>query len=69
MRPTGVPLSHYEVSAWIRGVDGVAALQSLTLVRDRSVVDEIRVPAHGLPRLVLQAGDITVRQSTSGSAA
>ena len=69
VRPTGVPLSHYEVSAWIRGVDGVAALQSLTLVRDRSVVDEIRVPAHGLPRLVLQAGDITVRQSTSGSAA
>lgn len=63
VRPTGVPLSRYEVGAWIRGVDGVADVQALDLVRDRTVVDDIVVRSHALPRLDLEPGDITVLQS------
>lgn len=60
-RAFGLPVTTVDVTAWLRRLDGVAAVLSLKL-RDAAgkVVPSIALPAHGLPRLEPAAVTITV---------
>lgn len=62
-RKPGVPVTHRDVTAWLRGVDGVKRVAELRLIRaDGQEVEEIRVPRGGLPRLDLSSGNVEVRR-------
>ena len=51
----------HDLSAWLRKIDGVSAVTTLTLRDGRGKsVDAIALPPHGLPRLDPNAGQSAV---------
>jgi hypothetical protein len=69
-REPGVPLSRRDLVAWIRLVDGVSRVPSLTLIgASGRPVEEITVTASGLPRNVASRNSITVSRAGQGSRA
>ena len=62
-RKPGVPVTRRDVTAWLRGVDGVQRVAELRLIRaDGQPGDDINVRRGGLPRLDLSRGNIEVRR-------
>jgi predicted phage baseplate assembly protein len=68
VRAPGVGLTVRDVTAWILKVPGVNDVKSLVLTVGRQPVDEVKVPADGLPRLDIGASVIEVGRPTSGGA-
>jgi hypothetical protein len=68
-RTPGVPVTHRDVAAWIRGVDDVLRIVSLEL-RDRAgrPLKTITVTADGLPRWTSTNSSIDVQRPASGGA-
>jgi hypothetical protein len=67
-RRPGVPVTHRDVTAWLRAVDGVKSVAELQLVRGGNALPEIAVPRGGLPRFNLAASTIDVKRPGSESA-
>ena len=62
-RKPGVPVTNRDVSAWLRGVEGVSRVADLRLIRANGQQDDdIEVPRGGLPRLDLSRSTIEVRR-------
>ena len=63
-RKFGVPVSSADVSAWLRGVGGVARVLKVEL-KDAAgkVVEQVEVPPRGLPRFNLAASSVTVQRA------
>lgn len=64
VRKPGVPVSHRDVLAWLRAVEGVTSISELQLIRsDGHHTDVIEVQRGGLPRFDLANSTIEVRRS------
>ncbi|HET8775150.1 MAG TPA: putative baseplate assembly protein [Thermoanaerobaculia bacterium] len=62
-RKPGVPVTNRDVSAWLRGVEGVGRIAELRLIRANGQQDDdIDVVRGGLPRLDLSRSTIEVRR-------
>ena len=66
-REPGVPVTHRDVAAWIRTIEGVRRVVELQLVRgDGRADDKIAVPRNGLPRWNAGRSPIEVRRPEIG---
>lgn len=67
-REFGLSVSPRDIGAWVRKADGVARLTSLQLLdADRRPLTIVSVPRLGLPKLVLQDGDIIAQRAAQGA--
>jgi hypothetical protein len=68
-RPFGLPVTRRDLTAWIEALPGVQIVNALTIVlADGSVAEEVPVARNGLPRIDLEASEITVDRAGGGGA-
>lgn len=65
-RQPGIPVTHRDVAAWIRGAEGVARVLELELLRGGRPVSAITVLKGGLPRWIGSGGAIEAARPAPG---
>jgi predicted phage baseplate assembly protein len=69
--PLGRDVAPHDLMGWLRRIDGVVAVRELRIgSRVNRVGDEpLKIPRHGLPRLLLEPDDISIEPASRGGCA